>query len=219
MSKHTFGNVEWNSVDVTPQGGGGGNDFKKLKDGFNIVRVMTNPYQFSVNWLTTPDGKKRKIYTPISSPELVKKLEASDFRSQRKWFVTILDREDDKFKLLEIGSQIFQGIQDCHDNPSWGDVTQYDVTIKKGKRQTKTGEQTFYSVQGNPPISPLTQEQLDELAAFKERCSPEKFTNPTEPEEVCSIMQWDMSEFVKTAEGGDAEEEEDYDFDFDGLDE
>ena len=50
MSKIIFGEVDWNSK--AADGGGGKTQFMRLDPGRNVIRVMGNPVQFYINWVT-----------------------------------------------------------------------------------------------------------------------------------------------------------------------
>jgi hypothetical protein len=185
MSKTVFGEVDWNEGDV---GGGGGNrasDFMKLKEGKSRVRVLGNPVQFYVHWIETPDGQKRKINSPISDPKLVKQLVDNGFKRQARWIVKVLDRSDGGVKLLEVSSQIFNGIKTLVQDEEWGPVTSYDVIIKRGS----PGQQPLYQVTPCPK-SPLDVEAKSALQAFNDRVDLTKLTQPAEPEKVREELGW-----------------------------
>ena len=117
MSNIVFGEIDWNDGDVkNPQAAK--TEYMRLTQGSNKVRVMGNPVQFYVHWVQTQDGSKRKIVSPISSPDLVRRLEDSGFKRQPKWLIKVLDRSDDGFKLLEVGSQIYNGIRNLYNDSS-----------------------------------------------------------------------------------------------------
>jgi hypothetical protein len=136
--------VDWNDPEAAKEKRQ--SDFMRLKEGENVVRVMSNPMKTFVHWVTTSDGSQRKINSPAGSPELVKQLEEAGYKLQTNYIIKVLDRGDDKFKLLEVGPQIFKGIQMLNLNPKWGKVTAYDISITKGPK----GTQPLYNVTPNP---------------------------------------------------------------------
>ena len=133
MSNMVFGEVDWNSADS----GTTKSNFMRLEEGENTVRVMGNPVQFYIHWVVAPDGSRRKINSPVDSPELVRRLEDAGFKRQARWLVKVLDRSDDEFRVLEVGPQIYNGIKSLYNNSRWGKVTQYDLTINKGPKGTQ----------------------------------------------------------------------------------
>lgn len=208
MSQAVFGEIDWNSGDV------GSSDkprveFMRLEAGTSTVRIMGNPHQFYIHWLTLPDGSKKKINSPVTSPDLLKQLDEADFKRKPRWVVKVLDRSDDKFKLLEIGSQIYNGIKALYNNPKWGKVTEYDVDIIRGK----PGANPLYAIQPNPKEK-LSSEFRDAFMEFNDSINMDLLTKPADPVEVKKMMKW--GEFVnETPESSGASEKEGgFDFDF-----
>ena len=184
MSKVVFGEIDWNSGDVS-DGNSSATDFMRLTQGKNPVRVMGNPTQFYIHWVDTPDGKKRKVNSPIGDPTLVRRLDDAGFKRRPRWMVKVLDRADGQFKLLEIGSQIYNGIKNLYLDEDWGPVTAYDVTIDRGS----PGQQPLYRVTPRPK-SPLEATFKDSYESFNDRVNLTKLTQPAEPADVREIMGW-----------------------------
>lgn len=184
--KVVFGEIDWNSGDtqeVKEQ-----TDFMRLSQGKNRVRVMGNPVQFYIHWVDTPDGKKKKFNSPISDQALVRKLEDADFKRKPRWMIKVLDRSDNKFKLLEIGSQIYNGIKALYLDEDWGPVTQYDITIVRGA----PGSQPLYRVTPSPKQS-LESDLKSAYMSFNDRVDLTKLTKPADPDTVREIMGWSGS--------------------------
>jgi hypothetical protein len=184
MSKVVFGEIDWNAGDVS-DGQGGKTDFMRLEQGKSRIRVMGNPTQFYIHWVDTPDGKKRKVNSPIGDPTVVRKLEDAGFKRRARWMVKVLDRADGSFKLLEIGSQIYNGIKNLYLDEDWGPVTQYDVTVDRGT----PGSQPLYRVTPRPK-SPLEGTFKDAYESFNDRVNLTKLTQPAEPDTVRELMGW-----------------------------
>ena len=203
MSKIVFGEVDWNSGDT----GAPKNDYMKLEEGENVVRIMGNPTQFYIHWLTAQDGSKKKIVSPIDSMALVGRLEDAGFKRQTRWIVKVLDRKDDTFKVLEVGSQIYNGIRGLFNNPKWGKVTDYDISIMRGPK----GSQPLYSVQPNPKekIDPALKGKFTE---FNSRVDISKMTRPAETNTVCEMLGWNASQFQE-AKSADSFTDDEFDFD------
>lgn len=203
MSKIVFGEVDWNSGDT----GAPKNDYMKLEEGENVVRIMGNPTQFYIHWLTTQDGAKKKIVSPIDSMALVGRLQDAGFKRQTRWIVKVLDRKDETFKVLEVGSQIYNGIRGLFNNPKWGKVTDYDVSIMRGPK----GSQPLYSVQPNPKekIDPTLKGKFTE---FNSRVDISKMTRPAETSNVCELLGWDTAQFQET-KSADSFTDDEFDFD------
>ena len=209
MSDFVFGEVDWNSADA---GGEKTSDFMRLSEGENTVRVMGNPVQYYTHWLVLPDKSKRKVVSPIESPELVRRLEDTGFKRQARWLVKVLDRADNRFKILEIGPQIYNAIKSLFNNARWGKVTAYDITIVKAPK----GTQPLYSVTPNPKEA-LPAQFKDQFIEFNDRINMDKFISPTPAKEVLDLMGWQQQ--AKPAQGGrpapqPAAEEDEFSFDF-----
>lgn len=202
MSSMVFGEVDWNSADS----GTTKSNFMRLEEGENLVRVMGNPVQFYIHWVVTPDGSRRKVNSPVDSPELIRRLEDSGFKRQARWLVKVLDRTDDEFRVLEVGPQIYNGIKSLYNNSRWGKVTQYDLSINKGPK----GTQPLYGVTPNPKEA-LSGDFKTKFVEFNDRVDVDKVITPATAAEVCEVMGWSVSEPAATSE---AVSDEDFDFDF-----
>jgi len=202
MSDMVFGEVDWNSADS----GTTKSNFMRLEEGENLVRVMGNPVQFYIHWVVTPDGSRRKVNSPVDSPELIRRLEDSGFKRQARWLVKVLDRTDDEFRVLEVGPQIYNGIKSLYNNSRWGKVTQYDLSINKGPK----GTQPLYGVTPNPKEA-LSGDFKTKFVEFNDRVDVEKVITPATATEVCEVMGWSVSEATAVSE---ATSDEDFDFDF-----
>ncbi len=202
MSDMVFGEVDWNSADS----GTTKSNFMRLEEGENLVRVMGNPVQFYIHWVVTPDGSRRKVNSPVDSPELIRRLEDSGFKRQARWLVKVLDRTDDEFRVLEVGPQIYNGIKSLYNNSRWGKVTQYDLSINKGPK----GTQPLYGVTPNPKEA-LSSDFKTKFVEFNDRVDVDKVITPATASEVCEVMGWSASEPVAASE---AVSDEDFDFDF-----
>lgn len=180
----TYGEVDWND----PVERGGRTEFLKLEKGNTTVRVMGQPVKYHLNWIETPDKKRKKINTPIEDSALVDRLEEAGFKREQKWILKILDRSDDTFKLLEVGTQIFSGIRDLVKNPKWGKVTNYDISIARGA----PGTQPLYKVVPEPK-EPLPKELQASWEKFNNSLNIERLIAPSDPEYVYGIMGWSPS--------------------------
>ena len=184
MSEIVFGEIDWNSGDAG-SGSGRASDFMRLTEGENVVRVMGNPVQYYVHWVTTAEGATRKINSPIDDSDLVRRLEDAGFKRKPCWLVKVLDRTDDTFKLLEIGPQIYNGIRGLFNHPKWGKVTDYDISVMRGPR----GSQPLYNVNPNPKEAiPATLKTA--YIDFNDRINLEKLISPSDRASVLEVMGW-----------------------------
>ena len=203
------GEVDWNSGDV---GSGGKTDFMRLSQGTSTVRVMGNPYQFHTNWVILPDGSKKKFNSPVGDAALLERLEEADFPRKARWMVKVLDRSDDKFKLLEIGPQIYNGIKAIFNNPKWGKVTRYDIDIIRAK----PGTNPLYSVQPNPKED-LSSEFKAAFIEFNDSVNLDALTKADDPDEIRAALGWTVSDSGSSSEtpfSDASDDDEEYSFDF-----
>lgn len=188
MSQVKYGELEsWEEAEVSTQ-----NDFMNLKEGNNVVRVFTNPYQFYVAWVKDTSGSSRKIRSAIENCPLVR----AGHKLQARWYLGVIDRKSGQPKILEISTQVFTAIKNYVSDPDWGDITQYDINIKRGPK----GTQPLYVVLPKPR-KPMTDEEKLGIANFKERVDISKFTTPPTPEEVAEKLGVVVDETPKVAVG------------------
>ncbi len=209
MSDIVFGEIDWNSGDAGAQNSRA-SDFMRLTEGENVVRIMGNPVQYYVHWVTTADGSTRKVSSPIDDPSLVRRLEDAGFPRKACWIIKVLDRSDDTFRLLEIGPQIYNGIRGLYNHPKWGKVTDYDVSVMRGPK----GSQPLYNVNPNPKEAlPATfkQSYLD----FNDRVNLEKIITPSSSATINEMMGWTSATVApSTTEQVDQVAEDSFEFDF-----
>lgn len=184
MSEVKYGELsDWNQADVS-----GSNDFMRLNEGDNKVRIVTNPYQFVVHWVKDQSGQNRKIRCAIKNCPLCRQ----GAETQTRWFIGVLDYKSGLPKILEIGSQIFKGIRGYINNPEWderyekpwGTILAYDINIQRGPK----GTQPLYQVQPSPKMKDLNDEETGLVEGFLKKIDISKFTKPSTPEEVSEKM-------------------------------
>jgi len=172
MPEYKYGELsDWNDADVK-----GGNDFMRLQEGDNRVRVFTKPYQFYVCWVKDTTGANRKVKSAVKNCPLVKRGE----KIQARWLLGVLDRRaGGKAKILEISSQIMTGIRTLVNDPDWGNPTGYDINIERGA----PGKNPLYHVISKPH-QPLSDEDKAAIEQFLKNTDLVTMTAPPTPEEV-----------------------------------
>jgi len=167
-----YGEIEdWNDVDVKS-----GSNYMKLEQGNNVVRIITQPYVFTVCWIKDPQGVPRKVRSAcLPTCPLVKRGD----KLQKRWYVGAINRRSGKAEILEISSQIVSALKDLASDPDWGNPKGYDVDIRRGA----PGSQPLYRVIAKP-AKPLTDDDKTLAARFVEETDFVKMTKPPTPEEV-----------------------------------
>jgi len=175
-NEYKYGELEsWDDVDVKS-----GSDYMKLEQGSNVVRIVTQPYQFSVCWVKDPQDVSRKVRSAlVPSCPLVKRGE----KLQKRWYVGVIERRSGTPKVLEVSSQIMAGLKDLANDSDWGNPKGYDVDIKRGN----PGSQPLYRVIAKPK-KPLTDAEVALVKAFIENTDFAKMTKPPTPEEVAERL-------------------------------
>ena len=112
------------------------------------------------------------------------------------------------FKVLEVGSQIYNGVRALFNSSRWGKVTEYDISVLRGPK----GSQPLYSVQPNP------KEKLDtslkgKFVEFNSRVDIQKIIAPTDTAKVCELLGWSADQFTS----GNTDSFTDDDFQFDDF--
>ena len=118
---------EMNWSNIKTGGNGEGTPFLKLKTGENKVRIVDLPFETQIHWEDTIDGAKKKVICPGAGCPICKE----GHIPQKRFQVLVLDREDNKIKILEGGVSIFKQIKELAMDTDYGDPTLYDIKIKK----------------------------------------------------------------------------------------
>lgn len=128
-------------------------EFYKLKQGSNIVRLVTNPYQYFYHNLPIPDidwRDRRRFFCTKKSGSCyccdILKLE----QPSPRWILVIISRLDNNFYYLDIGYSIFAEIRSLIRSGA-EDPQNYDLDIKYNKPYIYIKEQA---------ATPLTEREL-----------------------------------------------------------
>lgn len=149
--------MTWGSIKST--GSGEATPYVKLQTGENRMRVVGLPYEVEVHWEDTVDGQKKRIVCLGVGCPICK----AGHVPQKKFQVLVIDRTDNKLKILEGGNSIFRQIKDYAMDEDFGDPTKYDIKIKK----EGSGRETKYTIMASPKKSELTQEETALLDGAK----------------------------------------------------
>ena len=181
-NKIVFGEIDWNSK---LESSSSNYDFMRVMEGENIVRIVAKPIQFYIHWVETKDGSKAKVISPNDNQSLVEKLSENGYARKPRWLLKVLDRSDESFKYLEIGSQIFNGIKGLFNHPKWGSPLRYDISINRAS----PGTQPLYTVTPNPKED-LSDNLKNDLSKFLDNSDVSSFITPFTSNKVNDIMGW-----------------------------
>lgn len=166
---NTFGEVSWdddssNKTEKKTQGGK--DDWLRLKEGSNVIRLVTKPHQYIVHKAVKKESDKKGFGQKVncSNPDGKGECELCTMghKPGRRWFLGVLDIASNSYKILDISWQVFSGIQKlAKETDVWGDPSKYNINIVVDKNGGPTG---YYTVQPQPH-KPLSPEQLKVVAA------------------------------------------------------
>ncbi len=149
--KNIFGEVSWQDTVI-----GEGTEKKvpfnkdlylKLEKGSNIVRIVTPPHQY-VQHKWKPEGDPGFGYRVMcSSVHGSCPLCAKGDKPKRRWYLGVIDRKTNTYKLLDISVSVFKSIQSLVKDEDWGDPNKYDVDIKVDQAAGPAG---YYTVNPKP---------------------------------------------------------------------
>lgn len=163
----TYGEVSWDDKNAGYNNNSGGDRGNKdiwfrLKEGSNPVRIVTRPQQYVVHSGIKRTGDKgygQKVKCSKSNGSCP--LCDMGYETSLRWFLGVIDRDTNTYKVLDIGPSIFFDIKTLNDG-RWGDPTKYDLDIIRNPKSRDPKH--FYSVQPieKAPLSAADQKLLDE---------------------------------------------------------
>ncbi len=190
MSEYKYGELsDWNEAKPNNL-----SEYMRLAQGDNRVRIFTLPYQFHVCWIKDATGASRKLRSALKDCPLIKRGE----KVQTRWLLGVINRDSKSAEILEIGSQILNGLKQLINEPGYGDPRGYDVNIKRGKK----GDNPLYYVIAAPP-SPLSDSDNKLIAEFSESTDLKKLTVPPTSEEVSQkLAELEGTQMTQASFGG-----------------
>ena len=189
-------------------------DWLKLSNGSNEVRVLTRPARYLVHKYKiagTPGfGSNIRCTTDSQTCPLCK----AGVQVSERFLLGVIDRSTETYKILDVGPKLAQDLKAQNSSPKWGPLLNYDVNILVDKHGGATG---YYRVQPNPatPLSEKDKQLLDKVDQedLVRRCS------PSTPEKVLEQMNKEKSKAAGSGGGGmrsretiSSESEEDFQF-------
>jgi hypothetical protein len=141
-------------------------DRLEIAVGTNLVRILEpSPYYFHEHWIELTAGP-RKLYCSGENCLICKE----GILAAKRYYIPVWDYKSKSVKILEGGSQIFNGLKNYHMDPDYGNVTGYDIKIVR----EGTGIDTKYNIMPSPPkettreLTPEMKESLEALGDLSE---------------------------------------------------
>jgi hypothetical protein len=184
--------------------------FLRLNPGSNVVRLLTLPYAYYQHKHMIEGGKKFGYRINCSDPEHRTNCpvcEKGEDKPKRRWFLGVIDRKSDTYKILDIGYSVFKAIQTLAKDDDWGDPSRYDIDIVVDPNGGSTG---YYTVVAKPPkplsASDLVKREENSVEELVRRATPP--TTEKVQERLDRIMEEINSGSAPAAEEESSTEEE-----------
>lgn len=192
-TEHTFGEQGW---EVEPSNGGGSKEFFRFEDGSNEIRLLTKPYKYIIHKVKKNPEDPKDFGTKVMCSKYHGSCPLCDLgeKVQERWFLGVISRHSNSYRILDIGQLVYKQIKSLADNQKrWGDPTKYDIDIVFNKNGGATG---MYLVQ---PIAkdPLSAEDIKIRDSMKIEDLIKRVTPPS-PETVRERMN-KIRDFSATA--------------------
>lgn len=171
----SYEDYEFNSKGNQPKRGR--DEFIRLQNGSNEVRLITDPYVYMVHKFKEEGdkgfGDKVMCSKNSGSCPLCEHPDKMVSTVRPRWFVGLIDRSTQTYKVLDMSSTVFQQLQQLSRKERWGDPTDYDIDITVDKTQPAAGYYTVIPL-GKEPLSESDVEikKKVDLEALAKRCTP-----------------------------------------------
>ena len=169
VKRQTFVKTDWTNI-------------LKLVEGKNQVRVLTNPFAYFIHKYRPVDDPEcipyaDKIKCSIANGsclicDLAKQTGLRSLERTKRYYAGVIDRKTQSYKVLEVSPQLKEMFEEYFKDEDWGDLTQYDITI----RVTKGSASGYYMVtpKGKTPLSAADLEikKSVDFEDLKRKCLP-----------------------------------------------
>ena len=121
-------------------------NYMRWEEGKNKFRILSDVIVGYEWWIETPDGGRKPLRC---RPEDAHKHDAPEGDLKHFWAMVVWNYDTERIQILEITQGSIQDeLYGYENNPDWGDLKNYDITV------TRTGKKIFdtkYTVQPSPP--------------------------------------------------------------------
>lgn len=133
-------------------------NYFRFQDGINSFRILGNAI---IGWeYFNTENKPVRSKEPFESTPDIKK----DGKVKHFWAFPIWNYQEKKVQIMELTQKSIQkAIMALINNPKWGDVKMFDISIIKSGE----GLETEYTIQAEPPIGTPANEILEAFSATK----------------------------------------------------
>lgn len=175
-------------------------DFMRLKDGNNIVRIITHPYKYNMVRVKNPEdkgfGKRVNCSWPLFEEGLDGKPDRSKpvdpavkagFAPKKRYLVGVIDRNDNEVKVLDMSVIVYDQLHAIKDDVEYGDPQGFDINIRMN---SKASPLQYYTVLPRQ-ITPLSTADVELKESTEEELNTylRVRTMPLKPETVLQRME------------------------------
>lgn len=179
--EYQSGAVEWDDdIDFSFNS----TNYMQFEDGKNEVRIVSKPYRHYVHWVITATGAKRKVNCAQDQCPVCLSDDKTNKAPKQRFLLQVIDRRDGNVKLCDMGPEAFQQLQSLAQDEKWGNLTTYDVNIKRVKKGKRVGYDVIPS-----PKTPVTEEERALVKAAREGIDFDKIIAPMTPEKIKAILR------------------------------
>lgn len=161
-------------------------EFMRLQDGSNVVRIVTAPHQYYAHKFKEENdpGFGDKIMCSTPAHKACPVCDRKD-RPKRRWLVGVIDRKTQTYKILDISYTVYQAIQNYTKEDEYGSPSNYDIDIKVNRQGGATG---YYGVVAKIP-KPLSADDVKLIETIDKESLTRRCLPPT-PEQV--VARWNI---------------------------
>lgn len=174
------GEVSWtDTVSGAAEKRDGKDTFLRLAKGSsNIVRILTLPHQYYQHKYMVEGGNKYGYRVNCAGTGCP--LCAKGDKPKRRWFLGVIDRKTNSYRVLDIGYSVFKSIQGFAKDDDWGLPDQYDIDIVADAVPSPDMYRAVCK-----PKKPLSTSDL----ALREQNDPEDLVRRTAPPTVEKVQE------------------------------
>jgi hypothetical protein len=166
-----------------------GSDFMKLQPGENKIRIASPTYHFYKHTFKDANGK---FASSICGGENCLECQSGN-KSKNRYAWIVIDRKDEKVKILEVGWSVYEQLLALAKDEEYGELQGYDIKIKK------TGEslETSYQVVASPKKTAISEDEkanIEKTNIDLEKVfagGPGKYNKKEEPESTITTEEVD----------------------------
>ena len=133
----------------------------QIVNGRTKIRILEKPEVFTIHWI-----HKNEAFNKYKCSGKGCSFCSSEIKKTPRYYIEAFDYGDRIVKKFEIGYAVYQQIAGYIKDPSFGDPTRYDITIRK-RHNVRGGSCYDVYVETPAPLSVENQNIVDELYGQK----------------------------------------------------